>query len=348
MNDENLIKRRWMVREEELDEDQFKIRSLKPDNYLIDGCAGSGKTVLALHKAKVIQDIGEDTYLLVMFTKALETFIKDGISSLELSPDCICTVDQLDNRGYDEADYVIVDEVQDLTKEQLEKLIAIARKYVIFFGDDAQKLYRKGTDLKDVKVVSNIQDSNCKTLKFNHRLPLQIANFAKYVSTKNTDIVERCIKQDGVPPVILGFKSNEQELNYIIKMIRDEGWLDVGILVNTNERVKQLNDYFSSSGLEVEYKYDTKENGKNRTFQTLDFYTSKPKITTYHSSKGLQFEHVILPMCDVNGGEKYRMQDALYVALTRASIDLTITYNNNRLSPFFRNVPKNLYLHRSI
>ncbi|NQX44433.1 AAA family ATPase [Paenibacillus tritici] len=350
--DENLIKRRWMVREEELDEDQYKVRTLRPDNYVIDGCAGSGKTILALHKAKEIQDNNEGTYLLVMFTKTLEAFIKDGISSLELSPDCVCTVDQLDNKGYGQADYIIVDEVQDLTLKQLEKLISMANKYILFFGDNAQKLYKKGTLLEDVKNFAAIPSSNFKTLKYNHRLPIQIAQFAQYVSSIPTDIVSRCVKQDGTKPVILEFSTELNEMSYIANMIRNEGWLDVGILVNTNERVQQLVNYFSSIGLTVEYKYDKKVNGRDRTYQNLDFFTPKPKpkIMTYHSSKGLQFDHVILPMCDVNGGQKYRMQEALYVALTRASVDLTVTYTASSLSPYIKRIPsnKNLYTYHKM
>ena len=51
-----MAKKDWMVIESELDEDQIKILMATNDkSCLVSGCAGSGKSVLALIKAQRIQ-----------------------------------------------------------------------------------------------------------------------------------------------------------------------------------------------------------------------------------------------------------------------------------------------------
>lgn len=344
--EDDLISRRWIVREEELDDEQYKIRILRPDNYLIEGCAGSGKTILALHKAKEIQDSGVGTYLVVIYTLTLKTFIEDGISSLGLDSDRVCIYDRLDKLGHSDADYIIVDEVQDFPQDKLEKLISMANKHFIFFGDDVQQLYARGTDLNSIKYISGISNTNHKKLEKNYRLPVPIAHYAQYVATRSDNLVGRCIKQVGEKPLVMKLSNLDEEINYIFNLIKSEGWTDVGILCDTNDKVTQLVNRLNSMGIEVEYKYkELKANGYFNIIDNLNFYSDKPKITTYHSSKGLQFEHVFLPMCEVDFGNN-KMQDALYVAITRASIDLFITYSG-RLSPYLSGIPRDLYDHQN-
>ncbi len=52
----------------------------------------------------------------------------------------------------------------------------------------------------------------------------------------------------------------------------------------------------------------------------------------YHSSKGLQFKTVFLPFCEDSIADTF-WKKAFYVALTRTSENLIITYSNN-LTPF--------------
>lgn len=74
-------------------------------------------------------------------------------------------------------------------------------------------------------------------------------------------------------------------------------------------------------------------------FMDLDFNSDNPKLMTYHSSKGLQFEHVFLPECTVEGEED---RNPLYVAITRSYGALYIMHSGN-LSSLFDAVPKDVY-----
>ena len=80
-------KRDFYVKEEELDDYQVKIINKRTDSsFIVKGCAGSGKSILALWKAKQIQESG-NSFLFVIFTKALKQYMKDGISQIGLSAD---------------------------------------------------------------------------------------------------------------------------------------------------------------------------------------------------------------------------------------------------------------------
>lgn len=68
-----MAKRSFYVIDSELDDYQVKIINKKTDNsYIVKGCAGSGKSILALWKAKQILDEHKGSVLYVVYTKALK------------------------------------------------------------------------------------------------------------------------------------------------------------------------------------------------------------------------------------------------------------------------------------
>ncbi len=342
------ISKKWLISEESFDDEQIAIKSLKPGNYLIDGCAGSGKTVLALTKAFEIQEAKLGTYLVVIFTHTLKAFIKDGVTNLGLDEDRICMYDQLKKRGYTNADYIIVDEVQDFQDERIQNLVKMANKHFMFFGDDAQQIFSdktNHTNLKKIAKLSRIDPRNYRKLYKNYRLPKPIAEFAAQIPKKpNPNIVGNCVNTSGKKPFVFKCKDFNDEMEYIKKYIQNNGLLNVGILVTGNAEAKKVVEYYDGIKFNVQYKYYDLDCNK-RTIpppkDNLDFYDNTPKIMTYHSSKGLQFDHVFLPMCNISVS-KYDYQDALYVAVTRASEELHITYSGT-ISPFIKKIAPNLY-----
>jgi superfamily I DNA/RNA helicase len=341
----DVLSRKWLISEESFDEEQRRIQTLKDGNYLIEGCAGSGKTVLALTKAYEIKESELGTYLVVIFTHTLKDFIKDGITNLGLDEDRICNYDQLEKRGYTSADYIIVDEVQDFEDVRIQHLKEMANKHFIFFGDDAQQLYSDRTNKTNLKRIANltgIAANNHKKLSKNYRLPRPIAEFAVQIAKdSNPNIIGQCVKSSGKKPIILKCKGFEDELDYIRKTIENNGLLNVGILVKDNDEIQNVIDYYDKLKFNIQYKYYKKNGNSKNLIDTLDFYDHTPKIITYHSSKGLQFDYVFLPACNV-AYSKYDFQDSLYVAVTRTSEELHITYSET-LSPYIKKVSKNLY-----
>ena len=96
---------------------------------------------------------------------------------------------------------------------------------------------------------------------------------------------------------------------------------------------------FNEHNFACEFKYNAGYNDK-RNRVTLDFTTEIPKVMTYHSAKGLQFETVFLPFYE--GASDKESRKALYVAMTRTYRFLYLFYDSDSI-PAPLNVPSHLY-----
>ena len=337
-------KKSFYIKESELDGSQEVVINRKTDsNLVVEGCAGSGKSVLALWKTKQIQNENKGTYWFIVFTKALRQYMLDGIRSIGIDENRVITEGQWKHRGCPEADYIIVDEVQDFSLADIDLFTSKARKALLLYGDSAQQLYEFLTTRNPASLREIIYHTQFDTEKlvFNHRLPKKIARIAEYICQKPDQLERRCINEGIHKPKILHYKTFDEQLNSIARLIANNNMEEVGILFYTNAAVKYAYDYFRDNhDIQVEAKYDDKSNDNYQAnVMNLDFTSDNPKLLTYHSAKGLQFENVFLPECTAND-EVHR--NALYVAMTRAYDGLYIMHAGN-LSPFFKGLPAALF-----
>ena len=90
----------WMVSEGYLDDKQYEIYMTDPDKSLIvAGNAGSGKTVLAVHRAKKMSVLG--SFVLLVYNKALKSMIEFGFKAQKLPSDSAIYAWAWENRGMD-------------------------------------------------------------------------------------------------------------------------------------------------------------------------------------------------------------------------------------------------------
>ncbi|MCR5814783.1 MAG: ATP-binding domain-containing protein [Desulfovibrio sp.] len=115
---------------------------------------------------------------------------------------------------------------------------------------------------------------------------------------------------------------------------------NIGILVADNDSVLFLRDWFQNKDIKIEYKWNSKADWNHSS--TLDFTTSIPKIMTYHSAKGLQFQTVIIP--SYKGAQEEILRKPLYVAMTRTFRKLYVLYHEQELTKPLSDVPQHLYL----
>lgn len=346
-----MAKRSFYIKDSELDDYQVKVINKKSDNsYIVKGCAGSGKSILALWKAKQIQEQNKGSYLYIVYTKALRQYMDDGIKQIGLKENNVANFDacfswEKDGNGKPSRgvwkkgtyDYIIVDEAQDFSKEDIELLKSKVNKALLVYGDTAQQLYKFLEQKKEPKKTVSMEEIQYFTkfpveqLVFNHRLPKKIARVAEYLNSEKDELEERCIEEGTDKPKILKYNSKQEQFQAIATLIKNKGMEDVGILFRTNKEVDEAYDFFRSLGLNVEAKSYSENN--------LDFTSDNPKLMTYHSSKGLQFENVFIPECTVEGSDN---KNPLYVAVTRTYKSLYIMHSGN-LSSYFDDVPDNLY-----
>ena len=333
-----MAKEKWYIQESELDDYQIRIvRRRLSSSFIVKGCAGSGKTVLALWRAKELAEIGEEDYLIIVFTKALKQFILDGIHEIGVDESKVMHHHQWKDRGSPKADYIIVDECQDFDREELLELRSSAKKHLILFGDSAQQLYNglasKG-ELLSMEQIQSELSTPMESLVINHRLKKKIARVAEEITLTNDELEHRC-KNEGVnKPFLIKLNSHEDQLDYIIDVCNSLNYTDVAILFPTNKHVKVSYDYFAEQGWDCERKVGLQ-------IMDLDFTTDLPKLMTYHSAKGLQFEAVFIPACNSSIFEE-RNRNPLYVAATRTYRDLFFLYSNS-LSPFIGEIDRDLF-----
>ena len=170
----------WPVEEESLDDDQLDlIDHTINSSMLVSGCAGSGKSVIAMHKAAQIADMGYSV-ILIALTKSLAGFMGVGYTSQSYK---FYYHYQWKWLGMPSADYIIVDEIQDFELKEIQEFMNTAKKHFLFFGDSAQSIYtRFGKKTLSIEAISKLTGLKELKLYNNYRLPKNVAQITqKYV-----------------------------------------------------------------------------------------------------------------------------------------------------------------------
>ena len=373
------MRKEWFVDEGLMDEIERKVlyATLENKSIVVSGSAGSGKSLIAVTIAKRIEEKGLGERRIVVYTKALEEYIREGIKTLNFN--CNLThhdpwkwrsVEKWDNNGnrYFEkelycphADYFVVDEIQDFSIEDIQLFIESTDKFCCFFGDMAQSVYQKGK-ITMKQVLKSIPDSmNPKeyTLYYNYRLPIGIAKVAQYVGMNLESFEEGKYKsKETTIPRIIKEDNNDIQIKIIADYCKEHINSETAILVPYKLDVINVCTKLKEFGVNCEMKYDVPDPFKEaakigkkisgipdeqfRSVDTLDFSTNNVKVLTYHSSKGLQFQTVFLPWINQNPQFAGEMRTPLYVAMTRTYRDLFILHQGYLPYPL-SSIPKELY-----
>lgn len=345
-----MAKKDWMIIESELDEDQIKVLMATNDkSCLVSGCAGSGKSVLALIKAQRIQKEKGDNYQIIVYTKALCNYMNAGRETLGLHNDFHYHWHWRNRLACPSSDYVIVDEIQDFTQEEIQEFIEATNRNFFFFGDTAQSIYQGLKDTMPVNAINRLFPFDREPKNFslyrNYRLPIPAARVAQYVGIDLDAYDEKTYKsKETAIPKFIKYDSLNDQISAIARIIKRNNLTDVGILLPHNDDVRTVCTILNSNGIDHEAKYEDKENWRN-SVNNLNFTTSNPKVMTYHSAKGLQFETVFLPnICPLSDSDDRRIseQKSLYVAMTRTYRYLYVMYSGFLPYPL-SNVPSSLY-----
>lgn len=332
----------WDVTEETMDDDQLDLIEYTDDkSMLVAGCAGSGKSVIAMHKAEQLHKKGQDV-ILIAYTRSLSRFMKNGKadSSFRFFHHHLWKY----KLKMPKADYIIVDEIQDFTREEIQEFINATRKHFLFFGDTAQSIYRQyGKQTMTIAQIAVMTGLNTLQLFNNYRLPRPVAKITQdYVGVDVQEYKEKVYQNKETElPHLIHFDNEQKQIEALLRLVKDNVGRNIGILLPNNPEVIRISQEFMDNDVECEFKYNKGDNDFDYV-DNLDFNTVLPKILTYHSAKGLQFDMVILPM--YNGANDDESRKALYVAMTRTMHSLFVLYSTQSLLPPLDRVPSHLYL----
>lgn len=366
----------FYVKESQLDLQQKVVLQKKlAQNLVVTGGAGSGKSILALLKAKAMLS-NNDRVLYVVKTVALNTYMDAGVSAEAKKEEkeklqsvvgnssnriwgrlksSICSFNhcfkwvknednEWENLGWRKGhfDYIILDEATDLKMLEIQVLKDHC-KYFVAFGDDDQQLFSfidTRTKVSQIADEVGIKKEDIDNLIYNHRLPKKMARLVVYFHPRikpNTPDSENFIRRCLVEGT---------ELPHIFQYSRENEQFDeiIKIVKNKNGGLKSVGILFrDNESMKRAYRYFTENNLPTSMVidsQTIgeDFDSAAPNLMTYHGAKGLQFETVFIPNCSDPGYDKA----PLYVALTRTYSSLYIMYTGQK--PYFiSQIPSELY-----
>lgn len=313
-------------------------------SMVVKGSAGSGKSLIALHKAKQLAAENGDSCAIVVFTKTLRQYFADGLKSLGLSNKVFHYEEWKKHNRH--VKYLIVDECQDFSHDEIEGLKRSGDLY-FFFGDTAQSIMSfKTGGVQSVEETARSLGLESERLYFNYRLTKQIAMLAEKVGNVD-DLVMSC-KRTGEKTHLIREDDYNKQLDKIIEIIKNNVLTNVGILLPYNTKgkasgknashlsVEYVKDYFLAKGVTCEFKY----NANAGTEIDLDFHSKNPKIMTYWCAKGLQFKDVFVPGCEFQLEPAKRA--AVYVAITRCSERLYLGFSD-KLCDFFPDKDDEVY-----
>ncbi|MGQ7947166.1 3'-5' exonuclease [Flavobacterium sp. WC2509] len=298
------------------------------DSLALSGGPGTGKSVVCLWRHIRNYETGIRESLLLTYTKTLEHYlIQSALSKNEEAAENV-------NRSlwwsshtnlHREYDEIIIDEGQDVNIDIYRTIKRFSSK-ISYGADPEQSLYLNKEQLAGLTDwLEETFENEEYTLTKNFRNSKEILDFIRSVFP---DIL---IPQDtingslttGLKPIvkITGW-NREDELDAIMSIINDfQGDTEnIAILVPTQKQVKE---YYALIREKLDNDIDcTKFNSDLDEFEGL----SGIHITTFKSSKGTEFDTVIIPSFDSYDWYIDKLdvvnEEDYYVALTRTKTNL--------------------------
>ncbi|MEZ7720051.1 3'-5' exonuclease [Haemophilus paraphrohaemolyticus] len=361
----------WMIREDQLDPDQrdfINIESRKKGNIWIQGFAGSGKSVLLLHKLReVLQNEPNANICIIVFTHSLIAMFRAGMKELNIKQNIpVMTYFQFNksfnNKTYkDQFDYIFCDEVQDLPGEILS-LMKEWGKTVIVAGDVNQSIYDEAPGLKypvvELNEIEPLLSARPFTLNIIHRLTKSIIGLVeKLLPEMSIWRAKRDLTKQDVNVRLAKADNLKQEIKYIYQeALKAVNVGDSSVILLPHQKLivqfanevlnqnnieiwqesknqygrvdyNQMNKYLDSNNIRINYI----GNGIGSLIDCSENH--KIILMTYHSSKGLDFDNVFLPMLDEGNmwfpPDKYsndKLKKLFMVAMTRSKKNLYLSY----------------------
>lgn len=357
---------KWLPAENELGREQrvFLNKVMNTErNESVAGFPGSGKTVVLLYAVVYLRKKNPNaTILIVEFTHALIKMLQAAIDEIAKEQAYIDL--HLENveirtyydfvRAHTQYDYIICDEVQDIPTVAIQNMRQRAKR-IIVGGDANQSIYAEDPKWRMAPCSQKELDAVLSPGKTNLTVIYRLTK--KIITAINSFLPSMKILQAKPTMVktnvqIRLWKSTDkkQEVAHIMdEAISRLNYNDnVGILVPTHSKVIAFANFaleIAKKPMWIEEKNEygktdfaslnkhLKENGIPMQYVANGFgkFSSENLITltTYHSSKGLDFDAVMLPFCNCADMPSMVTPTLFMVAMTRSRKDLFVSYSSD-------------------
>ena len=240
---------------------------------------------------------------------------------------------------------VIVDEVQDLKPPDLRFLQALCRDNpgnLMVCGDTGQRIYPGGFSLSSLGIEVR---GRSRILRINYRTTRQIRVFADTLLGMESDDMDGGVEsrtavrslRTGPSPMLRGYPSRADEETALVESLRQRiaGGMRpdaIGVFARTNSEVKKIGELLEAASLPWREMSDSDAPA-----------TPAIMVGTMYRAKGLEFKAVFIGNCSDGAfpstsilgriedpvekeAALQRMKRLLYVTMTRARDELTISW----------------------
>ncbi len=307
----------------------------------VTGGPGSGKSVVSLWRHIQNHSLSRRNSLLLTYTKSLEIYLSQTAGSQsQAAGENVDRTYRWTTRGlHGNYDEIIIDEAQDVEIAKY-KQIKNCTNMVSYSADDNQILYPTRQTTED-QLKDCFPENNSCPLDENFRNSYEITHLVKSLFFTRV-IIDG--KDNGPKPTLVCTDNNDEVQKKVIfdviKQYQSETH-NIAVLVPRAEDVIDWYDILINYGVNSCSKYESKsmQIGKIENIH----------VTTFKSSKGLEFDTVIIPDFD-NYNKNIRnlrviTENDYYVALTRTKRNLVLIDNGNTDS---NNVCKLVFLESQI
>ena len=360
---------KWLPGENDLVKEQTEFRNqvwTEKGNVYVSGFPGSGKSVCLLYAVKTIRDKEPNASILfVEFTHSLIKMIEAALSELGLANIQVVTYADFERNYRGSYDYIICDEVQDMSAGLLE-LMKRRAKRIIVGGDPNQSIYEtlpNGGPTVGPEEMKRILTPKTSELTILHRLNKfiirginsfmpqmrMLAEKSSMLKKHKPAYVWHCIDQsDEVKRIMEDAKT---ALNYgesVAILLPAHRKIEIFVNIYLQSIGKPTFDFSQDRqygkpnyGLLNQHleKHGVKMQSITNGFGSLVTDSDKIILSTYHSSKGLDFDKVFMPFCNQGSGNEDDPR-LFMVAMSRSRKDLTLSYTTNMnrfIQQFFNN-----------
>lgn len=359
---------KWMITEDRLGADQVnvidEITKITDKPIWIKGHAGSGKSVLLLHSLADYLILNPNAKVtVVVFTRALVDLLSVGlkqIPKLNGKNVVVQTIYQLKykmDNNYSRYDAIFCDEIQDLPIEFI-KSIKNYCTHLIIAGDAEQSIYNSVPVFEERPArPQEIKDGIIpieKNLGIIYRLTTSILDVLKKVFPAMLADMPNIAKED-TEIKLYQAETIEDEINFCWNDIKNTNTLrssevSAVLISGHDDIISFVNKVLELEGKEIWSRIDARDNKPNYDLLNQHLINSKVPlmyignnfgslveadtqnkvvIMTYHSSKGLDFDYVYLPMVNDDMYIHSNENSLLLVALSRSKSGLFISYTDN-------------------
>lgn len=329
----------------DLDAPQKRVIKHEPlnDNIHVTGPPGSGKTNVAVLRAQMLIQQGYTNLLFLTYNHSVVSFVQTMFKLMGLSTNVQVTnkdaflIDLAKSAGhyfrsnngpywdqYSEVlrflksrnlvrnrQLIILDEAQDFYPDEIEILKAISEK-MIAVGDYDQK-------------ISNIRDNRDSFREFQpfslgtiYRYGTAIANMAQQFATTHNNLASIVTRRGNSTPYRVVCNSQSEAVNSIARIIQNRKYADttMAIISPVRDKLKSLKQSLQLKMVDVFFPASNKE------YRQHNFDLKTPVLLTPDSSKGTEYDSVILYGFEEGGSMYYQRRERLFVSITRTCNEL--------------------------